>query len=171
VAALVLGHLGVEASRLRDLEEDGDVPLEKTALVCEDEALFQVAISEALEKLGFQVETAKSKQESLEALGRKSFGLVTVDNRFPDDAEGGYAILQQINAMNPEVRRRMTVAFISADLSTMDTQSAFILGANLTVSKKDVRRLDQILLQGIREHRNAYKVFQEVQEEILRSTL
>ncbi|MEW6758420.1 MAG: zinc-ribbon domain-containing protein [Acidobacteriota bacterium] len=167
VAADVLRHLGVAAGSLgpddeADLGDDG----QKTALVCEDEALFQVAISEILERQGYAVDLAVSKAAALEALGRKQFGLVTVDNCYGDDPEGGFAILQSINALPPEMRRSMYVAFVSVDLSTMDTRSAFILGANLTVSKKDVKKLDRILSQGMREHANLYRVFRKVEEEL-----
>ncbi len=166
VTAAVLEQLGVEVKGGSDgsLGVDED----RRALVCEDEALFQLAISEALEKLGYVPEVASSKKAALEALEKKSYSLITVDNRLPDDPEGGYGILQHINLLPPEVRRSMFVAFISADLSTMDTNSAFILGANITVAKKDVKRLDKILAQGIREHESKYRLFREVEEEIQR---
>lgn len=92
---------------------------------------------------------------------------MTVDNRFPDDPDGGYKILQAINALPPDRRRKLFVAFISADLATMDLNSAFILGANLTVGKKDVRRLDKILSEGIREHDRRYRVFFQVEQEVM----
>ncbi len=167
VAAAVLEQLGVEikgGSGGALAGEDDDL----RALVCEDEALFQLAISEAVEKLGFRPEVASSKKAALDALEKKSYSLVTVDNRLPDDPEGGYGILQHINLLPPELRRSMFVAFISADLSTMDTNSAFILGANITVAKKDVKKLDKVLAQGIREHESKYRLFREVEEEIQR---
>ncbi|MGC8724276.1 MAG: response regulator [Acidobacteriota bacterium] len=168
VAAEVLRQLGLTPAKA-SLNGEGwgdEEERERTALVCEDEALFQVAISESLQQLGLKVELATSKAAALSALAHQRYDVVTVDNRFPDDNEGGYQILQAINALAPDARRKMFVAFVSADLSTMDTSSAFILGANLTVSKKDVRRLDKILAQGIRDHERAYRVFYQVEEEI-----
>jgi predicted Zn finger-like uncharacterized protein len=167
VAGEVLRQLGLAPSKASlNGEGWGEEERERAALICEDEALFQVAISESLQQLGLRVELATSKAAALSALARQHYDVVTVDNRFPDDNEGGYQILQAINALAPDVRRKMFVAFVSADLSTMDTSSAFILGANLTVSKKDVRRLDKILAQGIRDHERAYRVFYQVEEEI-----
>lgn len=164
----VLRSLGLGAS----VEEEGKglgPGGEKEALVCEDEALFQVAVAEALERMGYKVELASTRDAALEALRKNRYDLVTVDNCFPDDPEGGYAILQAINALPPEVRRRMYVAFVSVDLSTMDTRSAFILGANLTVSKKDVKRLDRILAEGMQAHEKLYRVFRQVEEELQRA--
>jgi len=166
VAHQVLWHMGLVSSREED--EEADEESRKWALVVDDEAIFQVAISEALQSLRYRVETASDKKAALDMLSRRTYDLVTVDNRLPDDAEGGTQILQAINAMPPDQRRRMFVAFISADLSTMDTQSAFILGANVTVGKKDIRRLDKILQQAIKEHDKIYNIFRSVHEELQR---
>lgn len=165
----VLRSLGLNAAAEEDEERGFGPDGGKEALVCEDEALFQVAVAEILERMGYKVELAPSRAAALEALRKNRYDLVTVDNCYPDDPEGGYAILQAINALPPEVRRRMFVAFVSVDLSTMDTRSAFILGANLTVSKKDVKRLDRILAEGMRAHEKLYRVFRQVEEELQRA--
>ncbi len=165
----VLRSLGLHAAAEEGEEGGLGTEGEKEALVCEDEALFQVAISEILERMGYKVELASTREAALTALRTSRYDLVTVDNCFPDDPEGGYAILQAINGLPPEVRRRMFVAFVSVDLSTMDTRSAFILGANLTVSKKDVKRLDRILAEGMRAHEKLYRVFRQVEEELQRA--
>lgn len=166
VAHQVLWHMGMVTTREED--EEGDEESRKWALVVDDESIFQLAISEALQSLRYRVETAPDKKTALDMLSRKAYDLVTVDNRLPDDPEGGTQILQSINAMPPDQRRRMFVAFISADLSTMDTQSAFVLGANVTVGKKDIRRLDKILQQAIKEHDKIYNIFRAVHEELQR---
>lgn len=166
VAHQVLWHMGMVSAREED--EDSDAESRKWALVVDDESIFQLAISEALQSLRYRVDTAADKKAALDMLSRKSYDLVTVDNRLPDDAEGGTEILQAINALPPDQRRRMFVAFISADLTTMDTQSAFILGANLTVGKKDIRRLDKILQQAIKEHDKIYNIFRAVHDELQR---
>jgi CheY-like chemotaxis protein len=166
VAHQVLWHMGMVTTREED--EEGDEESRKWALVVDDESIFQLAISEALQSLRYRVETAPDKKTALDMLSRRSYDLVTVDNRLPDDPEGGMQVLQSINAMPPDQRRRMFVAFISADLSTMDTQSAFVLGANVTVGKKDIRRLDKILQQAIKEHDKIYNIFRAVHEELQR---
>ncbi len=164
VAHQVLWHLGVV--KYKDDDEDEEEESKRQALVVEDEVIFQQAITEALKSLRYRVEAVGDKQKALDALSRKAYDLVTVDNRLPDDPEGGYQVLQAINALPPDQRRRMFVAFISADLATMDTQSAFVLGANVTVGKKDLRKLDKILQQAIREHDKIYHIFRSVHEEL-----
>lgn len=168
VAADVLRQLGIHVHPSADGGELDGEDDRKLALVCEDEALFQVAVSEALGKLGFRCELAATCEAALALATRGYYDVITVDNRFPDDPEGGYKILQAVNALQPDQRRKMYVAFISADLSTMDTQSAFALGANLTVSKKDIRKLDKILKDGLEAHRRLYRVFFQAVEDLQR---
>lgn len=162
----VLKHLGVEVSETGEGLEDEEGEGRRRALVCEDEELFQGAVGSALAKLGYRVEVAPSAAAALELVRKHGYDIVTVDNRFPDDEEGGYQILQALNGLPPDARRKMFVAFISADLATLDLNSAFALGANLTVAKKDVRRLDRILGEGMKEHERFYRVFYKVQEEL-----
>lgn len=139
------------------------------ALVCEDEQLFQQVLKESIERLEYEVEIAPSSKMACELLKKSEYEIVTVDNRFPDDPEGGFKILSAINSLPPEKRRKMFVAFISADLATMDTNSAFVYGANLTVAKKDIKKLEAILSQGIEENQKRYRTFFEVLEEVKRS--
>ncbi|MFB3851821.1 MAG: response regulator [Acidobacteriota bacterium] len=139
------------------------------ALICEDEQMFQEVLKESIGRLGYEVEIAPSSKMALEILKRNEYDLVTVDNRFPDDPEGGFKILNAINSLPPEKRRKMFVAFISADLATMDTNSAFVYGANLTVAKKDIKKIESILSQGMEENEKRYRTFFEVWEEVKRS--
>ncbi|MCX7830408.1 MAG: response regulator [Acidobacteria bacterium] len=139
------------------------------ALICEDEQIFQEALKESISRLGYETEIAPSSKMACEILKKNDYDLVTVDNRFPDDAEGGFKILASINSLPPEKRRKMFVAFISADLATMDTNSAFVYGANLTVAKKDIKKIEAILSQGMEENEKRYRTFFEVLEDVKRS--
>lgn len=163
----ILKGLGIKAPA--DLQDDDEFAEAPMALVCEDEPMFQEVMKEALQKLGFRVDVASTVDAALPLVRKQSHEIITVDNRFPDDPEGGFRILQEVNGLPPERRRKIFVAFVSADLATMDTNSAFILGANLTVSKKDLKRLERILAQGRVEHEKLYRVFYQVKEELERA--
>lgn len=165
----ILKGLGIKVPQ--DLQEEDEFAEAPMALMCEDEALFQEVMKEALGKLGYRVDVATTVAAAVDLVHKQNYEIITVDNRFPDDSEGGFRILQEINGLPPEKRRRMFVAFVSADLATMDTNSAFILGANLTVSKKDVKRLDRILAQGRVDQERLYRVFFQVKEELERAEL
>lgn len=161
----ILHSLGLKSRGGSEEGEEGNDDAE-LALVCEDEELFQSAIRDTLRKQGYRVEIVPTAKQAMERVSQGQYAIVTVDNHFPDDPDGGYKILQAINSHTPERRRKMFVAFISADLATMDLNSAFILGANLTVGKKDVSRLDKILSEGVRENSRRYRVFLQVEEEV-----
>jgi len=167
----LLSYLPVSKKARRGEEEEEDEDLKPKALVCDDEQIFQESLKAALVKLGYSVDIADSTQKSIDMVRKNDYGVVTVDSRFPDDAEGGFKILSVANGLPPEKRRKMFIAFISADLATMDTNSAFIYGANLTVAKKDAKRMDQILKQGLAEHDRLYKTFFEVWEEVKRQEI
>ena len=152
-------------------EEDEDEDMKPKALVCDDEQMFQDILKSALVKLGYSVDIADTTARSMEMVRKNEYAVVTVDNRFPDDAEGGFKILAAANGLPPEKRRKMFIAFISADLATMDTNSAFVYGANLTVAKKDTKKIEQILKQGLHDHEKLYRTFFEVWEEVKRQEI
>ena len=152
-------------------EEDEDDELKPKALVCDDEQMFQELLRSALVKLGYSVDVADSTAKSIDLIRKNDYAVVTVDNRFPDDPEGGFKILGAANGLPPEKRRKLFIAFISADLATMDTNSAFVYGANLTVAKKDTKKIEQILRQGLQDHDRQYRTFFEVWEEVKRAEI
>jgi CheY-like chemotaxis protein len=165
----LLSYLPIARKDQKNPGEDEDS--KPKALICEDEQIFQEVIKSVLERLGYGVEIGDSTVKSVDLVRQNEYALVAVDNHFPDDAEGGIKILSAINSLSPDMRRKMYVAFISADLSTMDTNSAFIYGANVTVAKKDIKSLEKILKQGIAEHDRQYKTFFEVYDEVKRQEI
>ena len=165
----LLSYLPINKKDQREEEEDEE--LKPKALVCDDEQMFQELLRSALVKLGYSVDVADSTAKSIDLIRKNDYAVVTVDNRFPDDQEGGFKILGAANGLPPEKRRKLFIAFISADLATMDTNSAFVYGANLTVAKKDTKKMEQILRQGLQEHDRQYRAFFEVWEEVKRAEI
>lgn len=152
-------------------EDEQDEDMKPKALVCDDEQMFQDILKAALAKLGYSVDIADTTAKSMEMVRKNEYTVVTVDNRFPDDPEGGFKILAAANGLPPEKRRKMFIAFISADLATMDTNSAFVYGANFTVAKKDTKKIEQILKQGLHDHDKLYRTFFEVWDEVKRQEI
>jgi len=165
----LLSYLPINKKNQKEEEEDED--LKPKALVCDDEQMFQELLRSALVKMGYSVDIAESTTKSIDLIRKNDYAVVTVDNRFPDDPEGGFKILGAANGLPPEKRRKLFIAFISADLATMDTNSAFVYGANLTVAKKDTKKMEQILRQGLQDHDRQYRTFFEVWEEVKRAEI
>lgn len=144
--------------------DDGD---EDRALVCEDEEMFSTILRDQLVALGYRVDVAPTVADALRLIKDKRYEVVTVDNRFPDNNEGGYEILRALSFGGTALRRKIYAVFISADLKTMDAGSAFFHGANLSINKKDVKRAGGFIRDGIEEYRRFYRVFDRVQAELL----
>ena len=154
---------GVRPEALVDNEDDVEI---KRALVCDDEELCYDMLREQLRAQGYQVELALTAADALAKVKNGGYELVTIDNRYPDNPEGGYEILRALASNGATARRRVYAVFISADLKTMDTGSAFFHGANLTINKKELRKAGALIRDGMAEYRRFYRVFNSVQREL-----
>jgi predicted Zn finger-like uncharacterized protein len=148
-----------------DAESDGEE--ERRALICDDEEMFVAVLRDQLAALGYRrIDVARTAAESLEKVKQGGYELITVDLRYPDNPEGGYEILRGMAFGGAAARRRVYAAFISADLKTMDTNSAFFHGANLTINKKEIKKAGALIQKGMQEYRRYYRVFNAVQDEL-----
>jgi len=163
VTAEILKNLGVQVHKSeQELREEAG----KGALVCEADAGIRERIGAALLRMGYRVEPARTTEEALRKIEADRFDLITVDQRFPDDPDGGGKILQRIGGLPSLYRRKMILACISENAATLDVNSAFILGANVTVAKKDLPRLEKILSHVLSEHDRLYRNFFLMDEEV-----
>ena len=135
----------------------------KKALICDDDKLIAEMIKDITTKMGFVSEVAPTIEQALSMLEDPDmdYGLVLIDKVFPDDAEGGYKILSKIAVMPLDRRRRMFVIFISGDIKSMDTSSAFLTGANTVVNKKDINKLAGIISNELGDYEKLYSVFNQ----------
>jgi predicted Zn finger-like uncharacterized protein len=148
-----------------DSEADGED--EKRALICDDEEMFVAILRDQLNAMGYRrIDVARTAAEALEKVKTGGYELVTVDQRYPDNPEGGYEVLRGLGSGGAAARRRTYAAFISADLKTIDTSSAFFHGANLTINKKDIKKAGALIHRGMIEYQRYYRVFNSVQDEL-----
>jgi CheY-like chemotaxis protein len=140
----------------------------RAALVCEDEKGFADSLVETLKSLGWEPEVVPDVEGALQVLERHEYGLVTVDRTLAGDPQGGLKILEWLNRRPGPERRRIFVAYVTDEIRSMDTGSAFIAGANLTVNKNDATRLPVILQKGLEERDELYRVFDEVTDAVAR---
>jgi CheY-like chemotaxis protein len=144
----------------------GNAALGRAALVVEEDQAFAAAACQALQELGFQPEVAQDLRVGLRRLNQVEHAIVLVNQVLAGDAQAGFKILDWISKLPGPRRRRMFVACVSSDVQTMDTGSAFICGANLTVNKADAPRLAEILRQGLAERDQLYRTFLEVMDAV-----
>ena len=75
--------------------------------------------------------------------------------------QGGVGMLQHVNGLTPNYRRRMYLVLVSPQLKTLDTYLAFVNGANLTVNAEDIGQFQQILERSMRDFNEIYHPFNQ----------
>lgn len=136
---------------------DDDV---KRALICEPDEKGFIALSAAAQKLGYGVERIRKVEDSYERLD-EGWSVVLVAHSFPEDAEGGKAILRRLAGLTPEQRRDMTVVFVSSKYKSMDGLPAFVLAADFVIASSDLSRATELLREGIRGKEKLYRAFRK----------
>lgn len=132
----------------------------KRALLCVPDEKDFISISAASQKLGYLVERVRLVEDVYERLD-DGWSLVVVAHAFPEDPEGGKAILRRLAGLTPEQRRDMTVAFLSSKYKSMDGLPAFVLAADFVIASSDVGRVIELLREGIRGKEKLYRAFRK----------
>ncbi len=138
----------------------------KQALVCEDDQAFAAQLAATLKGLGYETEVVPDVDGAIKLLERHEYAVVAIEQTLAGDTQGGLKVIEWINRRPGPERRSMFVAYVTAETQSMDTGSAFIAGANLTVNKADVSRLPTILQKGLEERDELYRVFDEVSDAV-----
>ncbi len=156
------GHAGSGAESSTNVSAGSlEKPGLKKALICNSEDSSRALMKQATAKLGFVTDEASTVENALQALSKQNldYGLILVEKVFTGDPEGGYKIIGKLSSLPIDVRRKIFVLFISTDLKTNNSSSAFLLGANGTMNKKDINRLPAIVEDGMQNYENLYSVF------------
>jgi hypothetical protein len=139
---------------------------DRAALVCEEDAALAAQVANVLTEMGLVPEIANELKAALRRIAQAEPALLVVSQSLASDAQAGAKILDFVNKLPGLRRRQMFVACLSSDVRTMDTGSAFILGANLTINRQDVGRLAEALQHGLAERDELYRLFTEVSEAV-----
>jgi len=114
--------------------------MEKTpVLIVDDEKNIRMTLSQALEALDLEVETAMNGEEALTKLGEKSFGLMLLDLRMP--GMDGMEVLREVREARPDIKVIIITAYGTIESAT----EAMKLGAVDFIQKpftpKEIREL------------------------------
>lgn len=74
----------------------------KPVLIVDDEKNIRLTLSQSLEALDLEMETAVNGEEALTKLKEKDFGLILLDLNMP--GVGGMEVLRQISEIRPDIR-------------------------------------------------------------------
>jgi DNA-binding response OmpR family regulator len=83
--------------------------ISKPILVVDDEKNIRLTLSQALETLGVEIDTASNGEEALAKLNEKEFGLILLDIRMP--GMDGMEVLRRVREIRPDIRIIMTTAY------------------------------------------------------------
>ena len=134
---------------------------EKTALVCEPDAIIREQIVTVLDMLEYHITVCDSARDALKKMRYHIYDLVVVNEDFdtPDPELNG--ILIYLERLQMAVRRNIFVFLISTRCRTLDYMMSFIKSADLIMNPKNISDFERILKRGLSEHALNYRVFQD----------
>jgi two-component system, OmpR family, alkaline phosphatase synthesis response regulator PhoP len=83
--------------------------ISKPILIVDDEKNIRLALSQSLETLGVESDTAADGEEAFSKLNEKDFGLILLDIRMP--GMDGMEVLRRVRGIRPDIRVIMITAF------------------------------------------------------------
>ncbi len=83
--------------------------INKPVLIVDDEKNIRLTLSQALETLGAEIDTAANGEEALTKLKEKGFGLILLDIRMP--GMDGMEVLRRVREIRPDIRIIMITAY------------------------------------------------------------
>ena len=83
--------------------------ISKPILIVDDEKNIRLTLSQALETLGAEIDTAANGEEALTKLKEKEFGLILLDIRMP--GMDGMEVLRRVRQVRPDIRVIMITAY------------------------------------------------------------
>ena len=83
--------------------------IDKPILIVDDEKNIRLTLSQALETLGAEIDTASNGEEALAKLKEKEFGLILLDIRMP--GMDGMEVLRRVREIRPDIRIIMITAY------------------------------------------------------------
>ena len=130
----------------------------RRALVCAGSAFGGDAVG-ALRRAGYEVSVAAESAEAVERMREDQFDVLVLDPEFDTRAQGALRMGRELTAMRTAERRRLVFVMLSNTARTGDAHAAFLAGANLIVSMKEVAELPRALEKNIRDLNELYRDF------------
>ena len=153
VLTRVLGALGKPA-----MNPDTDDHEGRSALICEADPAAAAAMGAVLREMGFTPQPAADLPTAWRALDLEQ-RVVIVTDTLMDDPEAATKLLERLSRLPGAKRRRIFVAYIGKDVQTGDGGVAFVLGANMTISRGELPRFKDLLRRGMAERDKSYRPF------------
>jgi CheY-like chemotaxis protein len=139
---------------------------QRLALVCEDTPERQAVIKAALDAIGFTMYPAKDAAEAIERMRRDPFEVIILDEEFQGATPLDNPVLAGVRTMPMATRRYIFVALLGRQYKTFDNMMAFTRSVNIVVNLNDLPHLPAILVKGINDNNDFYRVFRTALQEV-----
>ncbi|HEY7410265.1 MAG TPA: hypothetical protein VII13_05970 [Vicinamibacteria bacterium] len=122
------------------------------------------AVTQPLTQLGFSVEALDTPEEGGRLIEQGLFDVVVTSPSYT--VAKGETVLQRINRLAPDQRRRMFLVLVGDQFKTGDAMQAFVAQADLVIHPSDVASSESILLNTMAERRRLYRPFTEARKRL-----
>ena len=129
----------------------------RRVLLCLEDPSMRESLRTALEPSRYEVFSSDYAPEAIEILHESRAEVIVLSPSFDADHQGGTSMMQYVNSLTPQIRRRTYVVLISPQLRTLDTYLAFANGVNLTVHPEDVTSFQSVFERSVRDFNELYR--------------
>jgi hypothetical protein len=129
----------------------------RRVLFCLDDAALREKLRNALDPTRYEIFSADFAPEAIEIFHESRAEVIVLSPLFDNEHQGGGALMQYVNTLTPQVRRRTYVVLVSPQLRTLDTYLAFANGVNLTIHPEDAASLQPIFERSVRDFNELYR--------------
>ena len=112
---------------------------EKSVLIVDDEKNILLTLSQSLEILQLETDTATNGEQALAKLKEKDFGLILLDLRMP--GMDGMEVLRQVREIRPDIRIIMITAYGTIELAVEAMKLGAVDFIQKPFSPEEIREL------------------------------
>lgn len=129
----------------------------RRVLFCLDDAPLREKLRAALDPSHYEIFSADYAPEAIEIFHESRAEVIVLSPTFDTEHQGGGAMMQYVNTLTPQVRRRTYVVLVSTQLRTLDTYLAFANGVNLTMHPEDAASFQSVFERSVRDFNELYR--------------
>jgi PAS domain S-box-containing protein len=124
-----VGTISLRTDQRRSGEQVGPLRV----LVADDNEINQVVACKFLQKLGCQVEVARTGREAVEAIGRTTYDVVLMDCEMSE--MDGYEATREVRRREEGMSKRLPIMALTGHTSDEETQKCFQAGMDRVLTK------------------------------------
>jgi len=115
----------------------------------------------ALTELEYKLQRAKSPEHAVHKLKFNQYHVVAFHEKFGGSTLETSPLYEFIRDMPMDTRRKIFVALVGENFTTLDNMEALAYSVNLVINQKELDQLEAILKKSIGDNDNFYKVYRE----------